>query len=77
MTEQVAKPSNSQIAALGSMLGHKEMLSPSGLTDLPADYHYEKLDELCGGDYYAFGDEEGSRMMGVFQKAFRGALSSD
>ena len=74
---EVLKPADSAILTLGEMLGGIEKESPSGLTDLPADFHFEKLDELCGGNYYYWGDEEGDRLTDVFYRGFNKGLLGD
>ena len=36
----------------------------------PADGDIDALNELCGGDPYRFGDEEGDRIMDLFCQAY-------
>lgn len=79
MTKQKTnKPSDNQISDLGFKLGFEERLIPCGLTDLPADFHSNELDKICeGGNYYAYGDEEGDRMFDIFRKGFTKGLNPD
>ena len=67
------KPTDNQIHQLGAALGEMEALHPSGLSDLPADFHYQQLDDRIGGCYYQWGDEEGTRIAELFSESFMAA----